>query len=245
MRNLDFRLTSSVWYFSFNLTLHCVWMWSIPFQKEVQINFLLLLILSRLHFTLVYACCVDFVLLCTPLPGVQSVWASSVCRGSVMLSTPLSERSSAVLRLTNVGPLSETRFTPFEVLTPSSAASPTLLTQRLFDMKSVLKFFCTLESFLFGFRLHLGGSFPQIRLILGKQCQNEFSMKIRTCSEFWVTQDLNTRGTAGINHMPAFVTRDYGPMFLVQYRHCVMLSAYVWHRAYVWIMTVGAILLNL
>lgn len=81
-----------------------------------------------------------------------------------MLSVPLSERFSSVLRLTNVGPPSETRFTPFEVLTPSLAVSPTLLTRRLLDKKSMLKllhfgegFFCLFVSFMFGkiFSSHL------------------------------------------------------------------------------------------
>lgn len=56
-----------------------------------------------------------------------------------MLSAPLSERFGSVLRLTSAGPLLEARFTAFEVLTPLSAASPTLLTQRLFDTESTLK----------------------------------------------------------------------------------------------------------
>lgn len=87
-----------------------------------------------------------------PLSLVCEVCGPAVCvGGSVMLSAPLSERLSAALRLTHVGPLSETRFTPFEVLTPSSAASPTLLTRRLHDMKSALNSLHFGDFLCFGF----------------------------------------------------------------------------------------------
>lgn len=168
-----FGLTSYILDFAFNLTLQSERTWAqnhFHFKRTGKnIDTFLFLICwfsldSTSLFSSVFACCLDFVLLCTPLPSVWSVWASSVCRGSVMLSEPLSERFSSVLRLTNVGPLSETHFTPFEVLTPSSAASPTLLTRRLFDMKSMLvhfgEFYCL-------FLLRLGRSFHHIRLFWG------------------------------------------------------------------------------